>query len=179
VARSLDERAERSVVDLTRLTSIDLLSFQARIADELRSRQIARTSNNVTGDLAEYLFCRAFGWTPAANSNAHIDAIDQDGARYQIKGRRVTRHNRSRQLGAIRDLAGQPFDFLAGVIFTEDYWVLRAAIIPHAIVDARATFVARTNSHKFFLRDDVWSAPGVRDVTPELTEAAGVLDLPR
>jgi hypothetical protein len=39
------------MVDLTRLTSVELLAFQARIADELRSRQIARTSNNVTGDL--------------------------------------------------------------------------------------------------------------------------------
>jgi hypothetical protein len=65
------------------------------------------------------------------------------------------------------------------VIFTEDYRVLRAAIIPHAIVDARATFVACTNSHKFLLRDDVWRASGVRDVTPELTSAARVLDLPR
>jgi hypothetical protein len=73
------------VVDLARLTSVELLALQARIADELRSRGIARTSNNVTGDLAEYLFCMAFGWATAANSNAHIDAIDKSGARYQIK----------------------------------------------------------------------------------------------
>jgi hypothetical protein len=32
----------------------------------------------------------------------------------------------------------------------------------------RARFVKRTNSHRFLLRDDIWNAPGVRDVTPEL-----------
>ena len=167
------------MVDLARLTSVELLTFQARIADELRSRGIARTSNNVTGDLAEYLFCLAFGWAPAANSNAHIDAIDKGGARYQIKGRRITRHNASRQLGALRDLAGQHFDFLAAVLFAEDYRVMRAAIVPRAVVKERAAFVKRTNSHKFFLRDDVWSAAGVRDVTRELTDAAGALERPR
>jgi hypothetical protein len=36
----------------------------------------------------------------------------------------------------------------------------------------RARFVTRSNSHKFLLRDDVWDAPGVCDVTPELTAAA-------
>jgi hypothetical protein len=76
-------------------------------------------------------------------------------------------------------LAGQHFDFLAAVIFTEDYRVLRAAIVPRAVVEERATFVAHTNSHKFLLRDDVWNAPGVRDVTPNLTEVARALDQPR
>ena len=58
--------------------------------------------------------------------------------------------------------------FLAGVVFSEDYSVLRAAIIPPEVVRKRARFVERTNSHKFVLRDDVWNTPGVRDVTPEL-----------
>lgn len=57
---------------------------------------------------------------------------------------------------------------MAGVVFTETYQVFRAAIIPYAVVEARATFVSHTNSHKFILNDDVWSAEGVRDVTAEL-----------
>src|SRR5205085_12155662 len=93
---------------------------------------------------------------------------DSDGIRYQIKGRRITRHNNSRQLSAIRDLAGEHFDFLAGVLFNEDYTVLRAALIPHAVPIDRATFVERTNSHRSLLRDDVCNAPDVRDVTVEL-----------
>lgn len=95
-------------------------------------------------------------------------ASTQDGKRYQIKGRRVTRFNKSRQLSALRDLGGGHFDFLAGVLFNEDYSVMRAALIPHAITMQQASFVKRTNSHRFLLRDSVWDAPDVNDVTAEL-----------
>jgi hypothetical protein len=155
-------------VDFATYSAAQLLLLHGQVAEELRERGITRTSNNPTGDLAEYLFCKAFDWAQADNSKANIDAICPAGVRYQIKGRRVTRHNKSRQLSAIRDLGGAHFDFLAGVIFSEDYTVLRAAIIPPVLVNERATFVARTNSHKFILRDDVWDAPQVRDVTAEL-----------
>ena len=111
---------------------------------------------------------QAFEWKQSDNSNANIDAVGSDGIRYQIKGRRITRFNSSRQLSAIRDLGGAHFDFLAGVLFNEHYGVVRAALIPHAVALARAVFVERTNSHKFLLRDDVWDAAGVRDVTAKL-----------
>jgi hypothetical protein len=155
-------------LNLTDLTSRELLALHARVADKLRERGITRSANNPTGDLAEYLFCKAFGWKQAGNSHPNVDAIGPDGIRYQIKGRRMTRFNNSRQLSAIRDLGGGHFDFIAGVLFNEDYTVLRAALIPHAVAVARSTFAERTNSYKFLLHDDVWNAPGVRDVTQEL-----------
>jgi len=155
-------------MDLSDLAPAALLALHAKVADELRSRGITRSSNNPTGDLAEHLFCKAFAWNQAGNANANIDAIGSDGIRYQIKGRRVTRHNKSRQLSAIRDLGGAHFNFLAGVLFNEDYSVMRAALIPHAVVIEQATFVERTNSHRFLLRDGAWSVPGVHDVTMEL-----------
>lgn len=155
-------------MNLSDLTPAQLLALHAKLGDELRSRGITRSSNNPTGDLAEYLFCKAFGWTQASNSHANVDAIASNGTRFQIKGRRLTRHNKSRQLSAIRDLHGGHFDFLAGVLFNEDYTVLRAALIPHSVAIDRAKFVEHTNSHKFMLRDDIWSAAGVKDVTPEL-----------
>lgn len=161
--------------NLDQLSAVQLLRLHAKIADALRSRGVTRTSNNPTGDLAEYLFCRAFGWQQADNSKANIDAIDDDGRTYQIKGRRVTRHNASRQLSAIRDLEGGHFDFLAGVVFSEDFSVLRAALIPREVVQMRAKFVARTNSHKFILRDEVWDAPDVRDVTDQLRAVTGAM----
>jgi hypothetical protein len=150
------------------LTVPQLLVLHSRVADEFRRRGITRTSNNPTGDLAEYLFCRALGWKQTGNSNRHFDAVGADGTRYQVKGRRMTRYNQSRQLGALRELTGAHFDFLAGVLFSDDYSILRAAIIPCAIVVERARFVKRTNSHRFLLHDDVWDAPGVRDVTADL-----------
>jgi hypothetical protein len=155
-------------VDLSGLSPSELLALHAQVADELRSRDITRSSNNPTGDLAEYLFCKAFDWKQAGNSNPNVDGIDASGIRYQVKGRRLTRYNKSRQLSAIRNLAGAHFDFLAGVLFNEDYTIMRAALIPYAVALERASFISYTNSHKFMLRDDVWSAAGVRDVTEEL-----------
>jgi len=158
------------VSDLEKLSPRELLSLHANIMEELRARGILRSSNNPTADLAEVIFCRAFSWRRSdTNSAPNIDAVGPDGARYQIKGRRVTRHNASRQLGAIRDFTGRHFDFLAGVLFNEDHTVLRAALVPYSVVAERATFVQRTNSHRFILHDDVWTAPGVRDVTQELS----------
>jgi hypothetical protein len=150
------------------LTSMDLLRLHAGISEELRQRGIVRSSNNPVGDLAEYLFCRAFGWTQAANSNRSADAACAKGTIYQIKGRRNTRHNESRELGALRALPDGGFDFLAGVIFAADYSILRAAIIPHGLVLANSAYVDRTNAWKFILRDAVWGWPGVSDVTSEL-----------
>jgi hypothetical protein len=150
------------------LTVPELLLLHTRIGDELRRRGVTRSANNPTGDLSEYLFCKAFGWKQAGNSNANIDAVAEDGTRYQVKGRRITQFNKSRQLSAIRDLKGGHFDFIAGVLFNEDYTVMRAALIPHSVALERAKFVERTNSHRFLLRDDVWNAPGVQDVTAAL-----------
>jgi hypothetical protein len=155
-------------MDITGFSPKELLALHATVAEELRTRGITRSSNNPTGDLAEYLFCKVFSWVQAGNSNRSIDATAADGTRYQIKGRRMTRYSKSRQLSGIRDFQGRHFDFLAGVVFTETYEVLRAAIIPYVVVETRATFVAHTNSHKFILHDDVWTADDVRDVTAEL-----------
>jgi hypothetical protein len=163
--------------DLTQLSVAQLLLLHCRIAEELRTRGITRTANNPTGDLAEYLFCKAFNWQQAGNSKAGFDAVCPAGVRYQIKGRRITRHNGSRQLSAIRDLKGGHFEFLAGVLFYEDYTVLRAAIIPPDVVTTRSKYVEHTNSHKFLLRDDVWNAPRARDVTAELRAASSAMVL--
>jgi hypothetical protein len=157
-------------MDLTGFTPPQLLALHSELTDELRTRGIVRSSNNPTGDLAEYLFCRAFGWKQAHNSHANVDALGPDGTRYQIKGRRITRFNKSRQLSAIRDMPESHFDYLAGALFNEDYTVMRAALIPHAVALGRAAFGERTNSHRFLLRDDVWNAPDVRDVTQELRD---------
>ena len=111
-------------MDLANLKPSELLALHAKVADEFRARGITRSSNDPTGDLAEYLCCKAFGWTQAGNSNRSIDAVDSKGLRYQIKGRRMTRYNNSRQLSAIRNLDGAHFDFLAGVLFNEDYSII-------------------------------------------------------
>ena len=53
------------MIELPQLSSRELLALHANVADELRARGISRSANNPTGDLAEYLFCKAFNWVRA------------------------------------------------------------------------------------------------------------------
>jgi hypothetical protein len=154
----------------------ELLALHAATLDQLRVRGIVRSANAPGGDYAELLFTRAFGWTRNENSAIGCDATDWSGRRYQIKSRRLSELNGSRQLSALRRLPEQPFDYLAAVLFEKDYKVAKAAMIPHEVVASRARFQQHTNSWTFFLDDNVWALPGVRDVTQELQRVARELD---
>jgi len=156
----MDYLATKTVAELPAL-HIDAL-------EELRQRDILRSANTPTGDLAEYYFCTAFGWKQEKNSKKAFDAIDDAGERYQIEGRRVHCRNKSRQLSAIRDLEG--FDFLAAVLFDDYYRIMRAALIPAAVVRENSTFIGHTNSYKFMLCDAIWNFPDVEDVSDRLRE---------
>ncbi len=158
-------------MDITPLSVLELLNLHAKILEELRSRGVIRSSNNPVGDYAEHLFCSAFGWRQAGNSEKDADAIGKDGTRYQIKGRRLTTHNASRQLSAIRRLPEKNFDYIAGVLFNREFSILRAALIPHALVLEHSNYVEATNSWRFLLRDEDWDWPGVEDVTATLRDA--------
>jgi len=163
--------------DVERLAVRELLRAYSGIMDELRRRGVLRSSNTPVSDYAEVLFCEAFGWCREKNSASGHDATDKEGRRYQIKGRRLTAHRRSsRQSSAIRNLDRDPFDFLAGVLVDDHFQVIRAAIMPISVVRARSRPVTHTNSHKFHLRDDIWTMPEVRDVTEELRAVASRID---
>jgi hypothetical protein len=157
---------------LASATPAQLLAQYAGILAELRRRGIVRSANSPVGDYTEHLVATALGLDLAANSTAGYDAVGRDGARYQIKGRRLTRANPSRQLGALRDLHGRHFDFLAGVLFAEDFAVARACLIPPGVVEREATYIAHTNSWRLMLRDALWAQPGVRDITDVVRDAA-------
>jgi hypothetical protein len=149
----------------------DLLTLHAKVADELRNRGVTRSSNNPVGDYAEYLFCQAYGWKQENNSVSSFDAIDEsNGKKYQIKSRRLTLHNTSRQMSALRNLDSMGFDYLAGILFDKNYDVFRAAIIPHTVVLKSSKYGSHTNSWSFFLRDSIWDEDGVVDVTEYLRE---------
>ncbi|MER9094731.1 hypothetical protein NKI34_27310 [Mesorhizobium sp. M0700] len=131
-----------------------------------------RTANAPLGDYAELLFATAFGWSLENNSSNGHNATDTAGMRYQIKSRRVTPRNASRQLSATRRLPDSTFDFLAAVLFDASYRVTKAIVIPHAVVVRRAKRVEHTNSWRFILHDGVWAENGARDVTAALLSAA-------
>ncbi|MBR2536592.1 MAG: hypothetical protein IKE66_11020 [Hyphomicrobium sp.] len=162
-------------MDVTHLTPLELLRAHGAILDELRRREIVRSTNSPISDYAEVLFCRAFGWAREGNSASGFDATDAAGLRYQIKARRMTDALGSRQLSALRNLATNPFDQLAAVLFTSDFSVHRAALIPIAVVATRVRHSSHTNSDIFRLTDDVWGITGVIDVTEQLRAVANTI----
>jgi hypothetical protein len=160
-------------MDISGYSARQLLKLHAEIEGQLRQFKIISSANNPVGDLAETLFCNAFDWVRAEKSQAHYDAKGKtDGKLYQIKARRMTGCNKSRQLSAIRGLKEEHFDFLAGVLFNEDYSIFKAALIPHAVVLSHSSYQAHTNSHRFLLVDAIWKVDGVEDVTAELVNTA-------
>ncbi len=121
-------------MNLKAYSALELLSLYNAIEAELKIRSVVRTKNNPVGDYAEYLFCKAFDWQQADNSQKAIDAIDAQGVTYQIKARRRSEDRDNRQLGAIRDLKEGSFDYLAGLVFNPDYTIFKAALIPVKMV---------------------------------------------
>ncbi|MBI5958578.1 MAG: hypothetical protein HY866_07585 [Chloroflexi bacterium] len=154
--------------DLTTAPIAALLRLHSDILEELRHRDVLRSANNPTGDYGEFLFKQAYGWELEDNSYSGYDATDSNGTRYQIKCRRISPPNASRQLSAIRNLPDKPFDFLAGVLLDQHYRVIRAAIVPFSIVKEYATYVEHVNAWRLMLRDSIWDIPEVQDVTHKL-----------
>ncbi len=148
----------------------ELLKLYTELMAELRTRGIVRTSNGPGADVAEGLVAKAFSLTLNSSSTAGYDGIDPQGRKIEVKCRRLTRFNNSRQLSAIRGLEKAHFDFLAGVLFNEDFSVMKAALIPYDVVKEHAVFVRHTNGWKFVLRDSIWALPGVEDITERLKQ---------
>jgi len=147
-----------------------LLQVHTFVIEELRERNIVRSSNAPLGDYTEHVFKKAFGWSLENNAASGHDAVDtESGSRYQIKGRRITANNPSRQLSFLRRLPERKFDFLAAALFNADYSIYKAALVPHVLLEPRSRFSRSTNAWLFKLEDVVWTLPDVRDVTSELT----------
>lgn len=149
----------------------ELLRRHAEIIDELRAIGVLRSKNNPVADYAEWLTAAGLSLSLAPKSTKGYDALDSKGLRYEVKARRVTPDNGSRQCSAIRGLQDRHFDYLVGVLFESDFTIRRAACIPWQLVLELATYREHTNAHVFFLRDEVWTLTGVRDVTQALSTA--------
>jgi hypothetical protein len=104
-------------------------------------------------------------------STKGYDAVDGAGLKYEIKGRKPTAKNKSRQLSAIRGLDKSQFDFLIAVLYEENFEVKRAAKIPLEVVLKKSTYTKHTNSWIFQIRDEIWDLPGVSDISEEIKRA--------
>jgi hypothetical protein len=140
--------------------------------DELRGRGVLRSTNNPVADYAEYLVSRGLQLKLADKSTRGYDALDDQGHRYEIKSRRITPHNKSRQLSVIRGLEQQEFDFLAAVLFDQWFAVLAAWLIPFAVVRERAVYRKHVNGWVLHAPDSLREIPLVSDISRQVTIVA-------
>ena len=149
-------------MNLRELSIKELLQLQAAATNELKRRDVVRTQNNPLGDYTEWLVAQAMGLELAANSKAGYDGIDSNGTRIQIKGRRITPKNKSRQLSAIRKYDEKDFDTLVAVIFDENFDIIEAVLVPHEVVGKHASYKEHVNAHILFIKDPLLSDPEVK-----------------
>ncbi len=155
-------------IGLGQLSHAQLLQTYAAITEELRHRGIARTANNPVADYTEWLVCEKLGLQQEKNSNAGYDATTESGEKIEIKSRRLTRHNGSVQLSAIRNLDHHHFDYLVGVIYEVDFTIRYAVKIPHRLIASNSRFSKHSNAHFLNLTPAVLKQTDVENITEML-----------
>ncbi|MDR2227348.1 MAG: hypothetical protein LBE52_15285 [Providencia sp.] len=153
---------------LPTLDNTELLSIHSDVLLELCTRNVLRTQNNPVGDYAEWLVSQAFGMKLLNNSYPGVDAIDADGQKVQIKARRITPNNLSKQLSALRNYDATEFDYLIAVIFDAHYNVIEAYQIPHTVIGDYAKFSKHTNAHLITLKGDILLDERVLDIKEKI-----------
>ena len=157
-----------ATIDLAKLSNRQLLSTYCALMAAMKDRGVIRSSNNPVADYTESLVSRALGLTLEGQSQAGHDALDRNGKRYQIKGRRLTANNTSPQLGAIRNLGQNPFDFLAAVAYDANLAILYAALIPIEVVTESSRYSSHSNSHVLIFKRSLLDDVRVTDITQPL-----------
>lgn len=155
-------------MNLTELNPKQLLQLQADATNELRRREIVRTQKNPLGDYTEWLVAKSLNLDLANNSKAGYDAINVNGVKIQIKGRRVTPKNKSTQLSAIRNLQEKDFNDLIAVIYDDSFNITEAVSIPHIVVAEYATYREHVNAHILFIKEPLLSDPRVKCIKQSL-----------
>ena len=149
---------------LKNLETKELLNLQAAVIAELQVRNIVRTQNNPLGDYTEWLVSKALDLDLQSNSKTGYDGISKSGTRVQIKGRRITAKNKSRQLSVIRKYENKEFDLLAAVLFDESFEVIEAYLIPHEVVGQYATYRNHVNGRILVLKGAILNDPRVERI---------------
>ena len=145
-----------------------LMNQYAAVLITLNERGVIRTYNSPVGDFAEWLVSQKLGLRLEKNSARGLDATGSDGLRYQIKCRWERTDfptPQSRELGVIRSLEKNQFDFLIAVIFDSHFQVRAAYQIPHEIIPRYAVYRRHVNGHILLADGPILRDPATKDNT--------------
>lgn len=142
-------------LDFSSASNLELLSIYSELMEEFRRRQIIRTNNNPVADYAEIVAVEKLNLRRSGKEEKGFDAADTQDHKYQIKGRRITRHNLSRQLSVIRNLNERLFDYLIAVNFDENFNVKEMWKIPYEFVKKHSKHSVHLNGHIFHAKSQL------------------------
>lgn len=145
----------------------EVLKIYSDLMEELRERKVIRSSNNPIADYGEKVISDYLRLNLVRGSNKSFDAQDSRGATYQIKARRLTRHNSSRQLGVIRNLETKNFDHLLVGIFDEEFSLIELWKIPHKTIKTYARYSKHQNGHILYARGPLLKDKSVESLLNE------------
>jgi hypothetical protein len=164
-------------MELSRLSSRDLLQTYARILTELIERGVARSRNAPVGDVAEFLVRIAYDGELAPPSEKSWDVAGGDGRKIQVKSRLVVPASRgTQQYSPFRS-----WDFDVCVFITFDaytYDVVQALEVPAAGIRSLAAPVPHVGATavRVHTKTRLIELPGAADVTARLRAAMDQLD---
>ena len=145
-------------------SELELLKLWANVIRALSDKGIVRTNNNPIGDVTEWLVCERLGFEMAANrSQKGYDATDDEGNRYQIKGRRE--ESSSVIFGSLRGYEERDFDYLILVVFNYDFQVTWAVKVPYELVLLISNWNKRIGSWIPTRNQKTMATKGIEDIS--------------
>ncbi|HEY1195068.1 DUF6998 domain-containing protein [Flavobacterium sp.] len=150
---------------LKNLTEKELMKLNSDIMDELKAREIIRTRNNPIADYCEWYVAKKLGWKLQNSSNSGFDAIDSENRRVQIKCRTLIKGKGTRQLGVIRKLDQDTFDYLIALLFDENTEVVKGYKISKELIKKYSTFSKHQNGHILYVKGNLLNDEKLEDIT--------------
>jgi len=164
-------------MDLSTVSSRDLLTTYAQILTHLANRGVTRSRNAPVGDVAEYLVARAYDGTLAPPSEKSWDVRSADGRALQVKARSVVPGKKgTQQYSPFRSWHFDACIFVTFDAFTYD--VLEALeVLPEAIRSLAAPVPhVGASAMRVHTKSPLSATVGAVDVTHRLRAALAALD---
>jgi len=157
-------------MDLSQLSTVELMQLNQEILGELESRNVIRTRNNPVSEYTEWLVSSCMGMMLAPASTKGYDAITPNGRKVQIKTRKNNLKSNSMILGIIRNYELNQFDDLITVIYHHDFSIRYALLIPHELVKTYGRFNQHQNGYTLSITSKLLSDVRVEDINQGLSD---------
>lgn len=151
-------------MDLSQLSTVELMQLNQDTLAELERREVIRTRNNPVSEYTEWLVSTRMGMALAPASTKGYDATASDGRKVQIKSRKNNAKNKSMILGIIRNYELNQFDDLIAIIYHEDFSIRYALQIPHELVKIYGRFNQHQNGYVLSITAKLLTDSNVRKI---------------